>query len=325
MAKRVLRLRHATTVEADAFTGLEGEITIDMQRMEMRVHDALQAGGFAAGRADLTNVLAATLATKLANQTLAGITLTTPKTDTLAEQSAAAGVTVDGMLIKDGVFNLSSPISNATWLQILAAIASGDIPQAKIANLVSDLSTLTSGKQPLDATLTALAAVTVAANKLIYATGADAFSTTDFTADGRSLVGAANYAAMRTLLSLVVGTDVQAYDADTLKGDVADQVITGGVRITSLSLGTISSGTVTPDPGDRPMQHYTNNGAHTLAPGANAGYYILDITNAASASTITTSGWTSVKGAFTTTNGHKFRCYCTIGNAGSTLDIRPFQ
>ena len=34
------------------------------------------------------------------------------------------------------------------------------------------------------------------------------------TADGRSLVSAANYASMRTLLSLVVGTDVQAYDAD---------------------------------------------------------------------------------------------------------------
>lgn len=34
------------------------------------------------------------------------------------------------------------------------------------------------------------------------------------TANGSSLVTAANYAAMRTLLSLVVGTDVQAFDAD---------------------------------------------------------------------------------------------------------------
>ncbi len=36
----------------------------------------------------------------------------------------------------------------------------------------------------------------------------------DASANGRSLITAANYAAMRTLLSLVPGTDVQAYDAD---------------------------------------------------------------------------------------------------------------
>lgn len=36
---------------------------------------------------------------------------------------------------------------------------------------------------------------------------------TDMSANGRSLTQAANYAAMRTLLGLVVGTNVQAYDA----------------------------------------------------------------------------------------------------------------
>lgn len=39
----------------------------------------------------------------------------------------------------------------------------------------------------------------------------------DASANGRSLVGAANYAAMRTLLGLVIGTNVQAYDANTAK------------------------------------------------------------------------------------------------------------
>jgi hypothetical protein len=36
----------------------------------------------------------------------------------------------------------------------------------------------------------------------------------NYSANGKSLVEAANYSAMRTLLSLVPGTDVQAYDAD---------------------------------------------------------------------------------------------------------------
>lgn len=56
--------------------------------------------------------------------------------------------------------------------------------------------------QPLDATLTALAGVTVAADQLIYATGADAFSTTSLTSFGRSLIDDADASAARTTLGL---------------------------------------------------------------------------------------------------------------------------
>lgn len=56
--------------------------------------------------------------------------------------------------------------------------------------------------QPLDATLTALAGVTVAADQLIYATGADTFTTTSFTSFGRSLADDADAAAARTTLAL---------------------------------------------------------------------------------------------------------------------------
>jgi hypothetical protein len=56
-----------------------------------------------------------------------------------------------------------------------------------------------------DATLTALAGVTTAADKLIYATDADVFATTNFTAAGRSMVGAADAVAQTALLSEVVG------------------------------------------------------------------------------------------------------------------------
>lgn len=61
---------------------------------------------------------------------------------------------------------------------------------------------LDSEKQPLDATLTALAGVTTAADKLIYATGADAFATTDLTAAARTLLDDASTSAMRTTLGL---------------------------------------------------------------------------------------------------------------------------
>lgn len=100
------------------------------------------------------------------------------------------------------------------------------------------------------------------------------------------------------------------------------QQITGGARITPFSNGTVTTGTLTPDPGNGPMQYYTNNGAHTLAPGTNKGQYTLEITNGASAGAITTSGFSTVKGdAFTTTNAAVFTCSAIIGQSKSTLIV----
>lgn len=65
-----------------------------------------------------------------------------------------------------------------------------------------------------DATLTALAGVTTAADKVIYSTGPDAFTTTDFTSTARSLLDDTSISAMRTTLGVVIGSDVQAFDSD---------------------------------------------------------------------------------------------------------------
>lgn len=210
---------------------------------------------------------------------------------------------------------------------------------------VSGLQAALDAKQPLDSDLTAIAALTTAsygrslltlANATALAAEVDSFFLTpaegnaayqpldsDLTAIaaltttsyGRGLLALADVTAMLTALSLTT----------VAKLDAADQTVTGGARVTSLSLGTVSSGTATLDPGDRPLQHYTNNGAHTLAPGSNTGSIILDITNGASAGAITVLGWTKVVGAFTTTNAHKFRCSATIGNGGSLLSIQALQ
>jgi hypothetical protein len=95
-----------------------------------------------------------------------------------------------------------------------------------------------------------------------------------------------------------------------LTDDEEDQgPITGGATVTPKDLGTISSGTVTVDVGDRPMQSYTNNGAHTLA-SSGTGSTVLRITNGSSAGAITLTAFsTRVYGdPFDTTNGSVFRC-----------------
>lgn len=124
-----------------------------------------------------------------------------------------------------------------------------------------------------------------------------------------------------------IGVTVQGYDADTLKADVGD-VLTAGYTSDSKSLGTISSGTVTPAPGtgEENFQHYTNGGAHTLAPPASPCTVVIEVTNNASAGTITTSSFTIVDGdSLTTTDGDDFMLFIVKTQNFSTLTVKALQ
>lgn len=60
--------------------------------------------------------------------------------------------------------------------------------------------------QPADATLTAIAGLTTAANKLPYATGEDTFGVCDFTSLGRSLIGETTESSVRDLIAAASST-----------------------------------------------------------------------------------------------------------------------
>ena len=137
--------------------------------------------------------------------------------------------------------------------------------------------------------------------------------------------GSSTASAARTALGLAIGSDVQAFDADTLKADTAD-VLTAGFATTDDNDGTQSSGTYTPDEAGGNFKLATNGGAHTLAPMTNSGQVVVLYTNNASAGAITTSGFTQVTGdAFTTTNGDDFLCVLTKVSTFSHLHVVAMQ
>jgi hypothetical protein len=137
--------------------------------------------------------------------------------DTLKELSDALGADP----------NFATTVTNAIGEKLRKDSNLSDLTDASAArtNLGVAIGT---DVQAHDATLDALAGVTVAADKVIYATGADTFATTDLTSFGRSLIDDADAAAARTTLGLGTIATQAANDVAITGGSISGITLDGG-------------------------------------------------------------------------------------------------
>ena len=112
MAK-LLKLRRGTTSQHGSFTGAEGEVTVDTDKEALVVHNGSTAGGFPAARENMSNVSSASIAGRLA-------------TDSIATTKIAAGA------LPTDVTVASANIVNGTI--VTADIAADQITSALIAD-----------------------------------------------------------------------------------------------------------------------------------------------------------------------------------------------
>lgn len=192
------------------------------------------------------------------------------------------------------VAGLYGAISKAAIIAALAGTAEGDLVKL-----------VTGGKLPaVDGSN--LTNITTPVSSVFGRTGVVAAQANDYA-----------IADINGLVAALAGKETA--DANIIKSN-ATKTLAAGYPTTSLDAGTKSSGTFTPDPTARLVQHAINGGAHTLAAPAAVCTMVIEYANNASAGAITPSGFDVVLGTPPdTTDGLKYQALIVRSNSMVSL------
>lgn len=197
-----------------------------------------------------------------------------------------------------GGWHLVNPKAVALTAGAVVNTPAGNISATTVQAAINELDT---EKQPLDATLTALAGVTTAADTFIYATGADTFATATFSSFGRTIVDDADAAAVRTTIGAQAsGATLSSLEGLTLgAGDIL--YATAADTLADLAIGTagrylrVNTGATAPEWAGGDLVH------------------LLTFTPSAAAATYQTFDWTTYSHAYFEIDGIQFNSTSAIG------------
>lgn len=147
-----------------------------------------------------------------ASETVAGVLEIATLAEVTTGTDSVRAVTPQGVkqatdAVRTSILGAGVPAALDTLDELAAALADD-------ANYAATVTTALAGKQPLDTDLTAIAALTSAADRLPYSTGAGTWSLATFTAAGRALVDDADVAAQRTTLDVYSKTEIGNPETD---------------------------------------------------------------------------------------------------------------
>ena len=146
----------------------------------------------------------------------------------------ASLVYCDGTNVVDAITNLASLTLSAPL-----GVASGGTGSDTASDARTALGlAIGTDVQAYDADLAAIAGLTSAADRMVYYTGSAAAALATLTSFGRSLIDDADASAARSTLGLVIGTNVQAYNA--LLASLAGLSIVSGDIIYGSGTGTLA-------------------------------------------------------------------------------------
>lgn len=153
---------------------------------------------------------------------------------------------IDALLGGTGAQKAKPNLSGGLWKIDGTAVTPTAAELNYVGGVTSAIQTQLNAKQGLDATLTAMAGVTTAADTLLYFTGVDTAASASITAYGRSLIDDADATTARTTLGL--GTmATQAASAVAITGGTMSGVTISGGAVTRGTAWTYSTPVTTID------------------------------------------------------------------------------